>query len=79
MNPKNSRGTPVARNTFPRISHVKNMAPQWKKRGPTCAYCADLATHRITLEVNHLRGEDETVDVCAIHSEQLPETGTQAP
>ena len=57
---------------YPRISAAKDMTPQWAKRGPTCAYCESKATHRITLQVNHLRGEDETRDVCALHSVAIP-------
>lgn len=68
----------MARNTYPRIGHAQNMAPQWKKRGPTCAYCDAPATHRIVVHVNHLRGEDETADVCTAHSQQLPQTEEQA-
>lgn len=58
---------------YPRIVEARDMRPQWVKRGPVCAYCEDRATHRITLAMNHLPGENETRDVCAIHVVALPE------
>lgn len=61
---------------YPRISEARDMRPQWTKRGPTCAYCEDHATHRITLQLNHLRAEDETRDVCEAHSQELPQGAT---
>ena len=66
----------MARNTYPRIGHAQCMAPQRKKHGPDCAYCQAPATHRITLQVNHLRGEDESADVCTTHSQKLPAEGS---
>lgn len=61
---------------YPRISAAKDMSPQWAKRPKCCCYCINQATHRITLQVNHLRGEDETRDVCAEHACALPKEVT---
>lgn len=58
---------------YPRIAAAKDMSPQWAKNPRFCAYCHDPATHRITLAMNHLPGENETRDVCAIHVVALPE------
>jgi len=58
---------------YPRIVAAKDMRPQWRGKHGVCAYCADLATHRITIAINHLPSENETRDLCAIHAVALPE------
>ena len=58
---------------YPRIVAAKDMSPQWGNRPRFCAYCDDPATHRITLQVNHLPNENELRDVCAVHAVALPE------
>ena len=61
---------------YPRIvGMAKDMSPQWGGNRPRsfCSYCFDPATHRITLAMNHLPGENETRDVCAMHAVALPD------
>lgn len=58
---------------YPRIVSAKDMSPQWHNKHGLCAYCANLATHRVTVAINHLPNENETRDVCAVHAVALPE------
>lgn len=59
---------------YPRIvGMAKDMTPQWAGRSKWCCYCISQATHRITIAVNHLPGENETRDVCAVHAVALPD------
>lgn len=63
---------------YPRIvGMAKDMTPQWAGSSKRCHYCFGAATHRITIAVNHLPGENETRDVCALHSLALPEGVTE--
>ena len=58
---------------YPRIVSAKDMSPQWHNKHGLCAYCANLATHRVTVAINHLPNENETRDVCAVHAVALPD------
>ena len=65
---------------YPRIvGMAKDMTPQWVKHPRFCDYCFDRATHRITIAVNHLPGENETRDVCAVHAVALPDNAGGKP
>lgn len=66
---------------YPRIvGMAKDMSPQWHNKHGLCAYCANLATHRVTVAINHLPNENETRDVCAVHAVALPDNaGNEGP
>ncbi|WP_439606836.1 hypothetical protein [Hydrogenophaga sp.] len=56
---------------YPRIGHQRLIKPQrgQKKplKTPPCAACAQPSTHRVDVEVNWFRGDDEVFNACSDH------------
>lgn len=58
----------MSKRKYPRIGASKAITPQ-KGQMLLCIVCGAPATHRLELEVNWFRGDDETVRACATHKD----------
>lgn len=64
------------RDTYPRIGSAR-LRDAWKKvpiGAPKCIVsgCAYRATHRVDVEVNYFRGDDEVGNACELHKGDAP-------
>jgi hypothetical protein len=60
----------VSRRRYPRIGSTK-FRPKWAeqpKGAPKCCVCGAPATHRVCVEFDIFRGDDEVVNACGDHS-----------
>lgn len=60
----------MSRREYPRIGS-STYRPKWAeqpKGAPKCCACDAPATHRVCVEFNSFRGDDELVNACASHS-----------
>lgn len=47
---------------YPRFRSAKKMGP-----GAKCQFCESASTHRVLIEMNFMRGDDESFRVCTEH------------